>query len=122
MEQLQNIRVIFITVECRYLELWKDRKKVRDSAIFETVRLQDSEITPVDNSRYRDFDDSLTSGRIGPKKKQEYHEKAYKRSNYVWVNERINIKNIREDSEDLFFFYKITRNFYLLALFYFISR
>ena len=77
MEQLQNIRVIFITVECHYLELWKDRKKVRDSAVFETVRLRDSEITRGENSRFRDFDDSLTSGRIGSKK-QGYYEKASK--------------------------------------------
>ena len=70
-------------------------QKVRDSAIFEIARLGDSEITPEENSRYWDFQDLLTIGRIGPKKKQGYHEKASKRPKNVWVNEQINIKNIR---------------------------
>ena len=59
------------------------------------MQLRDSEITPGENSRKRDFEDSLTSGQIGPKKKQGYHEKASERPNRVWVNERINISNIR---------------------------
>ena len=65
----------------------------------------------------------LTSGRIGPKKKKQgHHEKASKRPKYVWVNEPVNINIKKNESEDLFFFCEIARNFYLLALFYFISR
>ena len=70
-------------------------QKVRESAISEIARLRDSEITPGQNSRQRDFEDSLASGWIGLKKKQGYHEKASKRPKHVWVNEPINIKNIR---------------------------
>ena len=44
-------------------------QKVRDSVIFEIAQLGDSEITPGENSRYWDFQDLLTTGRIGPKKK-----------------------------------------------------
>ena len=41
-------------------------QKVRDSAILEIALLRDRKITPGENSRWRDFEDLLTSNRIGP--------------------------------------------------------
>ena len=43
-----------------------------------------------------DFGDSVTLRIVDKvKRKQGYHERASKRPNRVWVNEPINIKNIR---------------------------
>ena len=64
-------------------------QKVRDSAIFEIARLHQEEIRDSEILRIH----WRVAGQV--RKKQGYHEKISKRPKHVWVNEPINIKNIR---------------------------
>ena len=80
----ENVRTIIWLLYCYKIAIQSSpaisnsegiRQKGQDSAIFEIVQLRDSEITPGENSRKRDFEDSLTSGQIGPKKNKDIMRK-----------------------------------------------